>query len=95
MTVRSINTPGWDGLNATVADSKKTKITKEQKEIDLACARAFKTVDGKKFLNYLKSKTLDQPAWVPGVDASFGYAREGQNSIVREILNRIERAENE
>jgi hypothetical protein len=29
---------------------------------------------------------------VPGADPSFGYAREGQNSLVREIEQRIRRA---
>ena len=38
---------------------------------------------------YLRAKTLDQPSFLPGSDASYGYAREGQNSIVREIENRI------
>ena len=43
-------------------------------------------------LEHLKQITLDQPCWVPGADTSFGYAREGQNSIVREIQQRIRRA---
>lgn len=38
--------------------------------------------------------TIDQPTWYPGEDASHGYAREGQNSIVREIFKRIERTRN-
>ena len=42
----------------------------------------------------LMSRTLDQPTWVPGGDHTSGYAREGQNSVVREIIMRIERAKN-
>ena len=37
---------------------------------------------------------IDQPAWNPGSDHSVGYSREGQNSIIREIMYRIERAKN-
>ena len=36
--------------------------------------------------------TIEQPAWMPGADASYGYSREGQNSLVREIELRIRRA---
>ena len=45
-------------------------------------------------MKHLISRTLDQPTWVPGGDHTFGYAREGQNSVVREIKTRIERAKN-
>ena len=48
-----------------------------------------------KVLEHLKSKTLDQPTWIPGSETSFGFAREGQNSVMRDILMRIERAKNE
>ena len=36
--------------------------------------------------------TIEAPAWVPGQDSSYGYVREGQNSLVREIERRIVRA---
>jgi len=42
----------------------------------------------------LKGVTLDQASWYPGEDPSHGFAREGQNSIVREIIKRIERGRN-
>ena len=45
-------------------------------------------------LNFLIGKTIDQPTWVPGGDSSHGYVREGQNSVVREIKMRMERAKN-
>ena len=90
--IRSINDPGWDGLDA-VADN--TKQGLEQRELDTAFAVIFTTTaDGKKVLDYLKKVTVEQPAWEPGSDPSIGYSREGQNSIVREIMHRIERAKN-
>ena len=36
--------------------------------------------------------TIEQPTWYPGEDASHGFAREGQNSLVREIERRMKRA---
>jgi hypothetical protein len=90
--IRSINDPGWEGLDA-VPDNTKQKT--EQRELDVAFATIFTTsTDGKKVFDYLKKVTIDQPAWEPGSDHSVGYSREGQNSIVREIIHRIERAKN-
>ena len=43
-------------------------------------------------LEDLKSRTVESPSWYPGADEHYGYVREGQNAVVREILNRIERA---
>ena len=85
-----INTPGWEGLNTLDVHRKD-----DQLELDKAYARTFETEEGKKVLEHLKSKTLDQPTWIPGSDTSFGFAREGQNSVMRDILMRIERAKNE
>jgi hypothetical protein len=86
-----INTPGWEGLNTLDVVHRKD----DQLELDKAYARTFETEEGKKVLEHLKSKTLDQPTWIPGSETSFGFAREGQNSVMRDILMRIERAKNE
>lgn len=85
----SINSPGWDGVNANVQPFRKN--IKEQTELDTAFAQCFNTQAGQVVLDYFKKKTIDQPAWIPGADPSNGYSREGQNSVIREILTRIER----
>jgi len=36
--------------------------------------------------------TIEQPSWTPGAEASNGWAREGQDSIVFEIEGRVRRA---
>ncbi len=86
--IRSINDPGWDGVNSTVAQLQ----LKTKDDLDIKFKRCFDTEAGKEVLKHLRSITLDQPCWVPGADASFGYSREGQNSIIREIEQRIKRA---
>ena len=84
---------GWEGIE--VLDNQAKQETKnEQLEIDKSYARTFETEEGKKCLKHLMSRTLDQPTWVPGGDHTSGYAREGQNSVVREIIMRIEMAKN-
>ena len=84
---------GWDELRqADNSDLTKTKVA--QDELDIIFVRCFSTEAGAEVLEHLKSMTLDQPSWFPGEDPSHGFAREGQNSIVREIMRRIDRGRN-
>lgn len=73
------------------------KIEEEQsvEEIDKLHLRVFSTSDGSKLLSYLRSVTIEQPTWYPGEESSHGYAREGQNSLIREIERRLTRARKE
>ena len=80
---------GWEGVQ--VLDQEPINNKDDQFAVDKSFARTFDTEEGKKVLDYLVSKTLNQPTWLPGGDHTFGYAREGQNSIIREIQMRIER----
>jgi len=63
-------------------------------QMDMLYATVFNSPDGWKVLKHLESTTIDQPCWFPGTEASQGYYREGQNSLVRQINNRIRRAKN-
>lgn len=84
---------GWDSLRD--ADNHHLKEQKvSQDDIDIAFVRCFSTEAGQQVIDHLKAMTLDQPSWFPGEDPSHGFAREGQNSVVREILRRIERGRN-
>ena len=85
---------GWESLrqadNSALA---KNKVA--QNDLDIMFVRCFSTEAGAEVLEYLKSMTLNQPSWYPGEDPSHGFAREGQNSIVREIVRRVERGRNQ
>jgi len=83
---------GWEGINVVDFEAKLPKDD-DGKRLDRAFARTFQTEEGEKVLKYLIEKTIAQPTWIPGGDTSFGFAREGQNSIIREILQRLERTE--
>tara|TARA_R110002012_G_scaffold58141_3_gene150872 strand:- start:701 stop:991 length:291 start_codon:yes stop_codon:yes gene_type:complete len=87
---KSINSEGWEGLTDLEVENKPPEPT----ELDKCFFRTFQTEDGQKILHYLRACTIDQPSWTPGADASHGYLREGQNSITREIINRIRRCSN-
>lgn len=85
---KTINSPGWEGLDAKPNPNALIEPT----ELDKLYKRTFSTQDGEKLLTYLKKTYLDIPTWTPGYENSFGYYREGQNHIIREILTRIRRA---
>lgn len=79
---------GWDGLAQD--DKKPNKLN----DLDVLYGQVFKTQEGQKVLNHLRSITIEQPSWNPGEDASYGYVRTGMAEIVRMIEKRIARSEN-
>jgi len=82
---------GWEGLRQVEPELRLTSQN-EQDDIDRLYLRVFGSDDGQEILSHLRSLTIEQPTWYPGEEASHGYAREGQNSLVREIERRIRRA---
>lgn len=67
-----------------------------QYELDAAYARCFSTPDGQRVLQHLYSTTILQPTFnpsMPMLNGVFnGFAREGQNALVSQIVGRIRRA---
>jgi len=84
-----MSTEGWDFFEAQSEPEQKAA---QKDDIDILMARTFGTDEGKQVLAWLRQVTIEVPAWVPGQEASYGFAREGQNSLVREIERRIVRA---
>lgn len=82
---------GWETLRLAEPEIRKTQQD-NQDDIDRLYLRVFGSDDGQKLLTHLRTLTIEQPTWYPGEDASHGFAREGQNSLVREIERRIRRA---
>ena len=86
--VVSINSPGWDGLDA----ARPPVIGRDvQNEIDILYRRCFSTEAGQKVLAHLKERYEEPDTWVPGEPESFGYARSAQRRLVKEIEQRINR----
>ena len=86
-----ISTPGWDGVNAESPLPLEYAQT-EQAEIDRTIGRVLESKDGKRMMGWLKSAYLDQPCWAPGYDTDYGFFREGQNTLIREIQMKALRA---
>tara|TARA_R100001015_G_C4630102_1_gene191471 strand:+ start:2267 stop:2551 length:285 start_codon:yes stop_codon:yes gene_type:complete len=85
----SINQPGWEGLDAVFSDEVQQSTQQDKEFLD-----AFSTKSGQKVLHDLEKRFLQQPSWVPGSNEHYGYYREGQNSVVNYMKNKMRRALN-
>jgi len=66
-------------------------------ELNMNIARTFNTPHGKKVLAFLRKATIESATWMSSLPyqeaIAHGFAREGQNALVRDIENRIEIAQ--
>lgn len=87
---------GWEGLDLDGEQQQKLKAENVEKAREIASRykRLFSTEDGEFVLNNLMSTTLLRPVVKPGSTQFEAGIREGQNDIVRQILQQIEIADN-
>jgi len=88
-----LHTPyGLDAMEA--ADSLHKETAKSlNDDLNKCYAKCFNSEAGKKVLAHLKKCTIEQPAWMPGdgeTGVHMAFLREGQNTIVRSIIDRVE-----
>ena len=89
--VVSIATPGWEGVEAQPSTQPEYAAT-EQAQIDKAISIMFATEQGEKAMKFLVDAYLHQPCWAPGFTTDYGFFREGQNTLIRELQARVQRA---
>jgi hypothetical protein len=83
---------GWAGLQEISLDVRDSQQAVE--DLNKLCLRVLATEDGEKLMKWLRASLLEQPVAVPGSDPSYAYYREGQNSIIRDLESRIQKARN-
>ena len=86
-----LNPLNWD----ISPDADKTQLEEDKKkryEEDVDFLKAFTSPSGKKVLEWMIKYTLDSPTWWPAKPKEYGYFREGQNNLVRQIKSKIENA---
>ena len=85
-------TYGLDDMEA--ADALHNETAKSlYDDLNKCYAKCFNSEAGKKVLAHLKKCTIEQPAWIPSMGETgvhMAFLREGQNTIVRSIIDRIE-----
>ena len=88
---------GWSGLDApsALSEEEQERAAEEDHNINRAIHRVFTTGTGPIVLEWLRTRTIEQPAFNPKITnaAEQGFTREGQNSIYREFVRRIRVAE--
>lgn len=77
----------WDDLEPDVTIPEDRK----RDDLDILIARTFSTENGQKVLAWLRETYLENPSWQPGAESSYGFYREGQNAVIRDIEKRIKR----
>jgi hypothetical protein len=88
------NRDGWAAIDSIMegaipAPDQPAAVTNDS--IDKFFVEAFNNQIGMRILRYWKHTYLDQPVCMPGSGVEVGFHREGQNSIIREALMRINR----
>jgi hypothetical protein len=82
----------WD-VDGDFSKPSESQEDKEKRlQFDKDVFLTFEPECGKRVLEYFQSNTIKTPNWVPGHPENYAIYREGQNSIVREILHRIDNA---
>lgn len=88
--------PEQEAKAQAVSDEDQERRALDVYDADCVVRDCFTQGAGPAALGILKAMTIDQPCFNPEVTINpdqFGYLREGQNSVIREIEKRIARAE--
>lgn len=94
------NPMGWDAheKETTPDDALFIKAQREAYDMCVLIKHTFGTEQGQKVLKWLEANTILAPSWRSGLDynqaIAHGFAREGQNALVHDILNKMRMAEN-
>ena len=83
---------GWEDLEAVPSDTREPSTKTD--DLNKLCLRVFGSEDGQKLMAWLDEAYLSQPVAVPGSGASYAFYREGQNSVVRDLMMRLIKARN-
>lgn len=80
----------WDELEAMPSDVRDPQ--QQRDDLDRLMLRVFASEDGQQLLAWLIKFYVAVPVAVPGTDPSHAYFAEGQRTVVRDIMARIQRA---
>ena len=88
------NPLGWNNdEDPTSNQAKFLDRAKELFEINMVIYRTLKGKDGKLFLKWLRSVTIESGTWMSSLPyneaIAHGFALEGQNALVRDLEHRV------
>jgi hypothetical protein len=82
----------WDELEAIGQPSDIREVDQKREDLAKLTLRVFGSEDGQKLLQWLQHMYVNVPIAVPGTDPSHAFFAEGQRTVVRDILVRINSA---
>lgn len=92
-----LNNPlAWDIGQEKQSNKQIEENAIKQAEVDTMYLECFKTKAGKAVLEHLRKNTIEAATWMASLEynkaVAHGFAREGQNALVKMIEIRVERA---
>jgi hypothetical protein len=84
----------WEDLEKADYAEDIREVKQQREDLARLTLRVFATEDGQKLLDWLRQMYVDVPVAVPGADPSHAFFAEGQRTVVREIIARIQQARN-
>jgi hypothetical protein len=82
----------WEELEAIGQPSDIREVDQKREDLAKLTLRVFGSEDGQKLLQWLQHMYVNVPIAVPGTDPSHAFFAEGQRTVVRDILVRINSA---
>ena len=82
----------WDEINAIGETSDIRDVKQAREDLARLTLRVFGTEDGQKLLRWLADVYVHVPIATPGTDPSHAFFAEGQRTVVRDIMARINQA---
>ena len=82
----------WEDLEAADQTEDRREATQKREDLMRLCLRVFGSEDGQKLLEWLREMYVDVPVAVPGADPSYAFFADGQRSVVRDLIARVNQA---
>lgn len=82
----------WEELEAIGQPSDVREVQQQRDDLSRLTLRVFGSEDGQKLLDWMRDMYVNVPIAVPGTDPSHAFFAEGQRTVVRDIMARIQQA---
>jgi hypothetical protein len=82
----------WEELEAIGQPSDVREVQQQRDDLSRLTLRVFGSDDGQKLLSWMQDLYVNVPIAVPGTDPSYAFFAEGQRTVVRDIMARLNQA---
>lgn len=83
---------GWDDLESADQTEDIREVKQKREDLMRLCLRVLGSEDGQKLMAWLQEMYVDVPVAVPGADPSYAFFADGQRSVVRDLIARVNQA---